>query len=158
MTVARYRVRGRIEIDATPGEVYAIAADPAMVPLYAPEVERIEVIERIGERESRVRSRLRIGPFRRADVYRYRYVRGRSYAGIQERGRLFRGYFAFSFVPCGGRTVVTHVEGIASAVPGLARFLGFVYFRVLARGGIGEELRRLKGLVEERSRGRGGKG
>ena len=135
-----YMVREQVEIDAPVERVYAVAADPEIVPTYAAEVERIEVVERPDEHAAVVRSHLRIGGLRFAHLYRYHYRAPTNYSGVQEGGRLLRGYFSFTFQPQGERTIVTHVEGISSPVPLLARLVGFVYFRLLSRGGLSEEL------------------
>ena len=150
--MARCQVRDEIEIGAPPARVYAIAADPALVPLYAPEVARIETVETRGDGRVRVRSHLRLLGLTVPFPYLYRYRPPVHYGGIQERGRLLTGYFHFSFRPRGEGTLVTNVEGIASPVPGLARIAAFVYFRVLARGGIRRELLRLKRMAEENHR------
>jgi hypothetical protein len=72
------------------------------------------------------------------------------YSGVQERGRFLRGYFNLTFRRDGNRTVVSHTEGILSAIPCLAWIAGFVYFRIIARGGVEEELGRLRCLIENR--------
>jgi hypothetical protein len=45
--------------------------------------------------------------------------------------------------------VVSHTEGILSVIPCLAWIVGFIYFRVIARGGVEEELGRLRSLIEK---------
>ena len=148
MKTWRYQVRGRVEVAAPVERVYAVASDPETVPLYAAEVARIEVVERLGARAARVRSHLRVAGLRLVFPYRYRYSPPRGYGGVQEGGALLRGYFTFSFRGEGARTLVTHTEGILSPVPGLARVAGFVYFRLLGRGRVGRELESLKRLAE----------
>ena len=148
MRERRYQVVERVEIEAPVERVYEVASDPSLVPVYAPEIVRIEHLENIGEGVELVRSHIKVGPFTLAHKYRYLYRPPTSYAGVQEGGGLYRGYFSLSFRARGGATVVTHVEGLLSRVPGLARALGVLYFRVMARGGVGEELEKLKRLVE----------
>ena len=148
MRTRRYQVCERVEVGAPVERVYAVASDPETVPRYAPEVERIEVVERCGARAARVRSHLRIAGLRLVFPYRYRYSPPLGYSGVQEGGALLRGYFAFSFHGDGARTHVSHTEGILSPVPGLARLAGFVYFRLLGRGGMARELASLKRLAE----------
>jgi hypothetical protein len=150
MKVRRYQTREQVEIEAPIGLVYAIAADPEAVPFYAPEIERIDVLKRLGNHAVLVRSHLKVARLKFSFLYRHRHRPPVRYSGVQEGGRLLRGYFSLTFRPSGERTIVSHTEGIASSIPGLARLVGFIYFRVLARGGIGEELRGLKQLVESR--------
>jgi hypothetical protein len=149
MKTRGYQVLERIEIDAPVEWVYRVAADPELVPAYAEEVVRIELVERLSEHSALVRSHLRVGWLNFAHLYRYHYRAPTSYSGTQEGGRLLRGYFSFTFEPRGARTLVSHTEGITSPVPYLARLVGFIYFRALSRGGVGEELEKLKRLVEE---------
>ena len=151
MRMRRYHVRECVLIDAPVERVYAVASDPEAVPVYAPEVVRIEVRERLGDGAARVTSHLRIGKLTFAWAYRYNYRPPTHYSGVQERGALLRGYFSFTFRPRGGRTEACHSEGLLSPVPLLARALGLLYFRVIARGGVREELDRLKRLVESES-------
>ena len=148
MRTRRYQVREELEVNASVERVYAVAADPACVPLYAPEIARIELIEKVSARTHLVRSHIRVGALTLASLYRYNYRPPTHYSGVQERGRLLRGYFSLTFQPRGGATLVAHTEGFISPVPFLARALGFVYFRLLARGGVRTELERLKQLVE----------
>ena len=148
MKVRRYQVSERIEIGAPVEKVYALAADPRLVPSYAPEVVRIERVRKLSDRAELVRSYVRVGGLTFAYLYRYCYRPPTHYSGVQEGGRLLRGYFGLSFRPRGGGTLVSHAEGILSPVPGLARVVGFLYFRVLARGGVRDELESLKRLVE----------
>jgi hypothetical protein len=147
MKVRRYQVRGEIVIEAPIDRVYAIAADPALVPSYAAEVVRIERVKSFSERVVLVKSHLRIAKLTMSFLYRYHYVPPTHYSGVQQAG-LFRGYFTFTFSPQGGGTIVSHTEGIFSRFPGLAWLVGFIYLRVLARGGMTEELAKLKALVE----------
>jgi hypothetical protein len=144
----RYQVKDRIEIGAPVEQVYAAAADPEVVPSYAPEVLRIERVRTIGERVELVRSHVRVSGLTLPFLYRYCYRPPTHYSGVQEGSRVLRGYFSLSFRPRGRGTLVSHAEGFLSPVPGLARALGFLYFRVLARGGVRDELESLKRLVE----------
>lgn len=153
MTMRRYQISDWIEIRAPIEQVYAAAADPDVVPSYAPEVVRIERVRRISERVEVVRSHVRVSKLTLAYLYRYCYNPPTHYSGVQEGGGLFRGYFSLSFRPRGDGTLVSHAEGFLSPVPGLARALGFLYFRVLARGGVRDELESLKRLVERSSDG-----
>lgn len=150
MKLWRYQVRDQIEIGAPVEQVYAVAADPEIVPSYASEIARIEVLERLNDHLALVRSHLRVCKLRFAYLYRYHYRPPTHYSGRQEHGRLLRGYFSFTFQSRDGRTVISHAEGILSPVPGLAGLVGFIYFRLLSRGGLKEELRALKNLVERR--------
>ena len=148
MRMRRYQVSDRIEIRAPVERVYGVATDPEAVPAYAPEVERIELVRRISDSVDLVRSHVRVSVVTLAYLYRYTYRPPTHYSGVQEGGWLLRGYFSLSFRAHGDCTLVSHSEGILSSVPGLARALGFLYFRVLARGGVREELEGLKRLVE----------
>jgi hypothetical protein len=149
----RYQVSDRIEIRAPVEQVYATAADPGLVPSYAPEVVMIERVRKISDRVELVRSHVKVGGLTFAYLYRYCYRPPTHYSGVQEGGGLLRGYFSLSFRPRGRGTQVTHAEGFLSPVPGLARALGFLYFRVLARGGVRDELESLMRLVEAPSNG-----
>ena len=140
-----FTVHSRVFIAAPPAAVYRVAADPAVVPRYAREVRRIEILGRDGDR-ARVRVHLRVGPLTLRPVYRYVYRPPRLYAGVQEGGGLVRGFFGMTFRPEGAGTRVAHVEGIRSPLPLLARALGRA---VLRRRAIEQELARLKRLVEE---------
>jgi hypothetical protein len=144
----RYTVREEIEINAPVDEVYAVATDPALVPHYVPEITRIEVIQRLNDSQQLVRSHIKVGWFSIAYLYRYRYIPAKYYGGVQEKGKLFRGYFGLRFRARGEKTLVIHTEGIESSIPGMALMAGFMYFRVMARGVTGEELNKLKELVE----------
>ena len=147
MKASGYQVRGRIEITAPVERVYAVAADPEIVPAYAEEVVRIELVEKHDDRSALVRTHLRMGGLTFAHLYRYHYRAPTNYSGAQEGGGLLRGYFSFTFQPEGERTIVSHTEGISSPVPYLAGLAGFIYFRLLS-GGVREELSKLKSLVE----------
>ena len=148
MKVWRYQTCEQVEIDAPVERVYTVAADPEAVPSYAPEVERIEVLERLSDHAVLVRSHLKVARLTFSFLYRHHHRPPLRYSGVQEGGKLLRGYFSLTFRPSGKKTIVSHTEGIASSIPGLAGAIGFIYFRILARGGIGEELRGLKHLVE----------
>lgn len=150
MTVWRYQICERLEIDAPVERVYAVASDPEMVPSYAPEVARIEVVRRLSEHLVLVRSYLKVVGLTCGFLYRYHYRPPTHYSGVQEGGGLLRGYFTLSFGSSGGGTTVSHTEGFLSPIPLLAWVCGFIYFHILARGGMGEELGRLKNLVEGR--------
>jgi hypothetical protein len=149
MKMRRYQVRDEIEVNAPIERVYAIAADPESVPSYAPEIAKIELVKKLDERSALVRSHLRIGGMTFSQLYKYHYNPPTHYSGVQENGRWLRGYFSLAFEPRGTRTIVSHTEGILSAVPFLASLSGFIYFRILARGGLREELGKLKSLTEE---------
>jgi hypothetical protein len=150
MNVWRYQVCERVEIDAPVEQVYALASDPAVVPSYAPEVVRIEEVRRLGAHTVLVRSYLKVARLTFGFLYRYHYRPPTHYTGVQEGGGLLRGYFTLHFHPCGGGTAVSHTEGMSSPVPLFAWVAGFAYFRLLARGGMREELGRLKSLAESR--------
>ena len=152
MRMRRYQVRDQVEIDASVELSYATATDPQIVPLYVPEISRIVLVKKLSERLALVKSYLRVGKLTIPCLYRYHYRPPTHYSGVQERGWLIRGYFSFLFRRRGGRTIVSHVEGILSPIPGLARAVGFIYFRVLAGRGAGvkEELATLRNLVESR--------
>jgi len=150
MNVWRYQICERVEIDAPVEQVYTFASDPEVVPRYAPEVVRIEEVKRLGGHTVLVRSHLKVARLTLGFLYRYHYRPPTHYSGVQEGGGLLRGYFTLRFRPCGGGTAVSHTEGILSPVPLVAWVAGFVYFRVVARGGASEELGRLKSLVEGR--------
>jgi hypothetical protein len=144
----RYVDSAAIEIAAPIDRVYNVSTDPTLVPRYAHEVVKIDVLERPDERTAFVRSQLRLGPARVGFDYRYRYRPPTHYSGVQLGRWLVRGYFTFAFEPRGDVTVVSHTEGVVSAVPGLAALAGFVYFRALGGDGVRGELERLKELVE----------
>jgi hypothetical protein len=147
----RYQVCESVEIEAPVERVYAIASDPETVPAYAPEVARIEVLKRLSGHMVLVRSHLRVARVTLAFPYRYHYRPPTHYSGVQDGRGLLRGYFTLSFRPRAGGTVVSHAEGVLSPVPLLAWVVGFVYFRILGRGGMKDELGRLKRLVEGRA-------
>jgi hypothetical protein len=148
MNIWRYQTREELEIDAPVERVYAVASDPASVPDYAPEVVRIDVLRRLSEHSVLVRSHLKIARLPFAFLYRYHYRSPTHYSGVQRGGRLLRGYFTLTFHPRGTRTIVSHTEGLLSRVPCFAWLAGFIYFRVVARGGMCRELDRLKQLAE----------
>lgn len=150
MNVWRYQICESLKIDAPVEQVYALASDPAVVPSYAPEVARIEVVRRLSEHMVLVRSHLKIAGLTCGFLYQYHYRPPAHYSGVQKGGGLLRGYFTLSFRPCGGGTTVTHTEGVVSSIPLLAWIGGFIYFHIFARGGMGEELGRLKKLAEGR--------
>jgi hypothetical protein len=151
VNVWRYQTRERVEIGATVERVYTLASDPASVPTYAPEVARIEVLRRLSAHAVLVRSHLKVTGLTFAQLYRYHYRPPTHYSGVQEHGRLVRGYFNLTFGAKGDRTLVSHTEGITSTIPCLAWVAGFIYFRLLARGRMGQELDRLKRLIEQRA-------
>ena len=138
----------RVEISAPIEQVYSVAADPDIVPSYALEIARIDLVKRLSPHSVLARSHLKIARLTFASLYRYHYHPPSHYSGVQEDGKLLRGYFSFSFQTQDNRTVVSHTEGIMSSIPGLAAIAGFIYFRILSRGGLAEELWRLKNLVE----------
>lgn len=150
MNVWRYQTYDQLEIDAPIDQVYATASSPDMVPSYAPEIAHIEVEERLSEHSVLARSYLKVAGLTIAYLYRYHYRPPTHYSGVQEHGRFWRGYFNLTFRRNGNRTVVSHTEGVLSAIPCLAWIAGFVYFRILARGGVEKELGRLRGLIESR--------
>lgn len=145
----RCQVRGQAVIDAPIERVFDVASDPDMVPRYADEIARVDVLERRGDGDAIVRSVLKLASLRVPYRYRYSYRRPRMYAGEQQGGWLLRGYFAFSFKRRGEQTIVRHVEGLESRVPGLAAIAGFVYFRLLGRGNLIPELEHLAELVRD---------
>jgi hypothetical protein len=148
MNVWRYQTSRQIEIDAPIERVYATASSPDLVPSYAPEIARIEVEKILSDHVVLARSYLKVAGLTLAYLYRYHYRPPTHYSGVQERGRFLRGYFNLTFQSRGNRTVVSHTEGILSAIPCLAWIVGSIYFRVIARGGVEEELGRLRTLVE----------
>ncbi len=150
MNVWRFQTSRQIEIDAPIDQVYATASSPDLVPSYAPEIARIEVEQRLNERTVLARSYLRVAGLTLAYLYRYHYRPPTHYGGVQERGRFLRGYFNLTFRQNGNRTVVSHTEGILSTIPCLAWIAGFLYFRIIARGSVTEELGRLRSLIESR--------
>lgn len=151
MKVRRYQAHERVEISAPIEQVYALASDPKIVPSYAPEVARIDLVKRLSPHLVIARSHLKIARLIFARLYRYHYHPPAHYSGVQEEGKLLRGYFSFSFQTRDNRTIVSHTEGIMSSIPCLAWIAGFIYFRILSRKGLAEELNRLKCLVEDRA-------
>jgi hypothetical protein len=150
----RYQTCEHLEIDAPIERVYAVASDPETVPAYASEITRIDIVERLSEHKARVRSYLKVASLTFRFLYLYHYRPPTHYSGVQECGWVLRGYFTLTFRPRGEHTVVSHTEGILSSIPCLAWIVGFIYFRgfrIIARAGLGEELERLKCLVENRS-------
>ena len=144
----KFQVRGEVEIDAPLEYVYAFASDPAVVPRYAEEIERIELVERLSSRVSLVTSHLKILGFEVAFPYRFNYRRPEHYSGVQRGRSVLRGFFAFAFTAEGNKTKVIHSEGLFSTVPLLAPLAGFIHYRLVHRRGIERELRSLKELVE----------
>lgn len=147
----RYQVCQQTKIIAPVGEVYDIASNPELVPSYAPEIARIVVLKNVDEHTALVRSYLKVARLNFAFLYRYHYRRPVRYSGVQEDGRLLRGYFNLAFEPDGDATLVSHTEGLLSPIPFLAWMAGLLYFRVFSRGGMHEELGRLKRMVEGRA-------
>jgi hypothetical protein len=152
MNVWRYQVSGRIEIAASLEQTYAIASDPSSVPSYESGIDRIEIVERVDPHTTIGRSVLRIMGRPVAFLYRYHFRAPSHYSGVQEGHALVRGYFTMAFRPTSHGTTVSHTEGLFSSIPFLACAAGFLYFRVLSRGGITAELARLKALVEQSNR------
>jgi hypothetical protein len=151
MNLWQYQISESKKIAAPIEQVYALASDPEIVPSYAPEIARIEVVRRLSEHMVLVRSYLKVVRLTFSFLYRYHYRPPTHYSGVQEGRGLMRGYFTLSFRSCGGGTAVSHTEGILSPIPLLAWVVGFIYFRIMARGGIGDELGRLKNLAEGRA-------
>lgn len=149
MNIWRYQICESVEIAAPLEQVYACASNPEAVPFYAPEIARIEIVKRLSEHLVLVRSYLKVSGITRGFLYRYHYRRPTSYSGVQEGG-LLRGYFTLNFRSSGRCTTVSHTEGVLSPIPFFAWISGFIYFQMMARGGMGEELGRLKNLVESR--------
>jgi hypothetical protein len=150
MNIWRYQICESLEIDAPVDQVYAVASNPETVPSYAPEIARIEIVKRLSEHLVLVRSYLRVAGLTCGFLYRYHYRQPTSYSGVQAGGGLWRGYFTLNFKSSGHGTTVSHTEGVLSPIPFFAWISGFIYFQMMARGGIGEELGRLKNLVEGR--------
>lgn len=148
MNLWRYQICERLEINAPVERVYTVASDPEIVPSYAPEIARIEVLERLSEHLVLVKSYLKVAGLTLSHLYRYHYRPPTHYSGVQEGGKVLRGYFSLTFRAQGNRTVVSHTEGILSIVPCLAWVVGLIYFRVIARGGAEKELGGLKRMVE----------
>ena len=148
MNFWRYEVSERIEIAAPVQKVYTLASDPSIVPQYVSEVLRIDILERESDTRAVVRSHLKIAGLTVSFRYRYHYRRPTNYSGVQEGRRLLRGYFSFRFNESNNGTSVIHTEGLISAIPLLAPVAGFIYYRLLSRGGLRDELGQLKSLVE----------
>jgi hypothetical protein len=148
MNIWRYQICESLEINAPVEQVYAFASDPDTVPSYAPEIARIEIVKRLSEHLVLVRSYLKVAGLTCGFLYRYHYRRPTSYSGVQEGGGLLRGYFTLNFKSSGRGTTVSHTEGILSPIPFFAWISGFIYFQMIARGGMEDELGRLKNLVE----------
>ena len=148
MNTRRYQISGSIQIEAPIERVYAIASDPAIVPSYAQEIDRIEIVERSGEHSALVKSYLKLAGSTWPSMYRFHYRGPTHYSGVQERHGLLRGYFSLRFEPRESGTTATHTEGILSTIPFLAWVAGFLYFQLLSPGGMSDELARLKKLAE----------
>ena len=133
MNFWRYQICEGVEIDAPVEEVYRLASDPEIVPSYAAEVARIEVLRMVDANTILVRSYLRVAGLILSFRYRYHYRAPVHYGGVQEGGRLLRAYFTFHFRSYGRGTTVSHSEGFLSAVPLLAWIVGSIYFRIIAR-------------------------
>src|SRR5205085_10303843 len=88
MKMRRYQVSDQIEVCAPVEEVYAIATNPEIVPSYAREIERIELVQRLDERRALVKSHLRIFKLTLRYLYRYYYRSPTHYSGVQARGSL----------------------------------------------------------------------
>ena len=151
MNAWRYQTYEQIEIDAPIERVYAVASNPEVIPSYAPEIARIDIVKRLSEHIVLVRSYLKVAGLTLAYLYRYHYRPPTYYSGVQEYGKFLRGYFNLSFRAQGNRTTVSHTEGFLSSIPCLAWIVGFIYFHVIAHGGIVDELGRLKRLIENGS-------
>ena len=150
MSVWRYQVSDVIEVAAPIEQTYAIASDPTCVPSYESGIDRIEVVQRLDQHTTIGRSFLRILGRPVAFLYRYHFRAPSHYSGVQEGRGLVRGYFTMTFRTSSRGTTVSHTEGLVSPIPFLAWAAGFLYFRLLSRGGIAVELGRLKALVEQR--------
>ena len=150
MKIWRYQVSDSLAIDAPVEQVYACASNPETVPAYAPEIVRIEIVRRLSEHRVLVKSYLKVALLTHAFLYQFHYRPPAHYSGVQQGSGLLRGYFRLSFASCGTGTTVSHTEGILSHIPLVAWLIGFIYFRIVTRGGIREELERLKSVVEKR--------
>src|SRR5918911_3889553 len=102
MNVWRYQVCERLEINAPAEQVYILASNPELVPSYAPEIARIEVVKRLSEHTVLVRSYLKVARLTFGFLYRYHYRPPTHYSGVQEGGGLLRGYFTLRFQPSVG--------------------------------------------------------
>src|SRR5437762_657028 len=106
MNVWRYQIGERLEIEAPVERVYDFAANPELVPAYAPEIARIEVVRRLSEHTVLVRSYLKVARLTFGFLYRYHYRPPTHYSGVQEGGGLLRGYFTLTFRARGSGTTV----------------------------------------------------
>src|SRR5687767_923927 len=97
MRMWRHQVRATLAIEAPIERVFDVATDPQLVPRYADEIARIDVLDRPNSMEAAVRSLLKVGPLRLPFRYCYRYRRPRQYSGFQIGRWPLRGYFVFSF-------------------------------------------------------------
>ena len=148
MNIWRYQTRMSVEIAAPVERVYALASNPQVVPLYAPEIDKIEVISRLSNQKVLVKSYLKIAGITRPYFYVYHYRPPAHYSGVQQQGALMRGYFTLTFKTSARGTSVSHTEGILSPLPFVAWFIGFIYFHLISRDGMRDELDRLRTLVE----------
>src|SRR3982751_3292952 len=110
MNVWRYQICESLKIDAPVEQVYALAADPEMVPAYALEISRIEVVRRLSAHLVLVKSYLKVAGLTRGFLYQYHYRPPTHYSGVQAGRGLLRGYFTLSFRTCGNGTTVSHTE------------------------------------------------
>jgi uncharacterized membrane protein len=60
MNLCRYQVSENVHIDAPVEHAYEIASDPELVPSYAHEIDRIEIVERFTEHRVLVKSYLKL--------------------------------------------------------------------------------------------------
>ena len=148
MNIWRYQTSESLEIDAPVEQVYALASNPEIVPIYAPEIARIEVVRRLSDHKVLVKSHLKVAGLTCAFLYQFHYRPPTHYSGVQQGRGPVRGYFTLRFRSSGKVTSVSHSEGILSPIPFVAWIIGFIYFRLITRGGMREELERLKSLVE----------
>ena len=58
-----------MEIDAAVERVYALASDPDLVPNYAAEIDRIEVVKKMSDHRILVKSYLKIAGLTRGFLY-----------------------------------------------------------------------------------------
>ena len=148
MNIWRYQMRMSVEIAAPVEQVYALASNREMVPRYAREIDKIEVVTRLSDERVLVKSYLKIAGMTRAFFYVYHYRPPTHYSGVQQQGGLMRGYFTLTFRSSGSGTTVSHTEGILSPLPFVAWFVGLIYFHLISRDGMRAELERLRTLVE----------
>lgn len=148
MNIWRYQTKSTAEIAAPVEQVYALASNPEMVPRYAPEIDKIEVVTKLSDQKVLVKSYLKIAGMTRAFLYVYHYRPPTHYSGVQQQGGLMRGYFTLTFRSSASGTTVSHTEGISSPLPFVAWFVGFVYYHLISRDGMRDELERLRCLVE----------